>query len=195
MEKLALPVIWTPNPGSQYCVLGGLQNVDDEYEIKEGISRIHGFPLDATFEMDRQFKKQVALSDNLYNLERMAVISEGLKEFIEAKQPSNVEFLPVHISDHKGKRIKDAYHIMSPLAIVDCIDLKRSEIEWNELDPDAISDVLKLVLLPHAINSDLLLFRCKHFLGRIFVRPDLAAEIESHGFTGVQFTELEDFIS
>ena len=190
-----LPLIWNDHTVSKYCVLHGLQNVDDEYEIKEGISRLQGFPTDAYFEMDKQFKKQVALSDNLSNLDRMAVVSEKLKAFIEAKRPSQVEFLPVIIKNHKGQEIEERYHVMSPLAIVDCIDLKRSEIEWNELDPDAISDVLKLILVPEALDTELLLFRAKHLLARIFVRPDFAEEIRDAGFTGVDFIEIDEFIS
>jgi len=194
MKKPSLPLVWTQNSGVKYCVLLGLQNVDDEWEIKEGRSRAKGFPPDAYFEMDRQFRKQVALSDQLANLENMAVVSESLKGFIEARKPANVEFLPVHIKDHKGRNVNAAYHIMNPLSIVDCIDKQRSDIQWNNLSPELISDVLKLVLLPDKIDPELLLFRCQHLSSTIFVRRDLAEAIAAKSFTGLEFTELEEFI-
>jgi hypothetical protein len=182
------------DPGTKYCVCQGIGNVDDEWQIKEGMSRAAGFPADAQFEMNKQYKKQMALSDNISNLEDMAVVSPRLKEFIEAQNPKRVEFLPVTIINHKDKPVPDPYHIVNPLAIVDCIDKQRSDISWNELDPEAIAGLLELHLLADKIDPELLLFRPKHLEHRIFVRRDFAQAIEAAGFTGVSFMEPDEFM-
>jgi hypothetical protein len=158
------------------------------------MSRADGFPDDALFEMDKQFKKQVALSDHLANLDYMAVVSARLKEFIEAQKPKHIEYLKVSIVNHKDRPIEEPYHIVNPLAVIDCIDKQRSEIVWNELDPEAISGLLSLKLLVDRIDPELVLFRPKHLPHRIFARRDFAEAVAAGGFTGLYFMEPDEFM-
>jgi hypothetical protein len=188
------PLVWDDNPGSKYCGLTALNGVDRQYEIKKGISRLKDFPVDAYFNMDKQYKKQVALSDNLANIEGMPVLSNRLKAFVQARNPSNVEFLTVQIRDHKDKQIKDAYHIMNPMEVVDCIDKDKSRLMWNPIDKDMIAGVYSLVLKIEKINPELLLFRPKYLERRVFVRNDFAEEIRAGGFTGVEFREILGYV-
>lgn len=186
-------VIWESESGSKFCVADALKNVPDEYEIKRGISRAKGFPKDARFEMDKRFPKQVALPDSLSNLEGMVVVSTRLKEFIEARSPRSVEYLPVALINHKKRDCGQQYHIVNPLAIVDCIDQDDSEIEFNEIDPTLIATVDLLVFKQKAIPKDLLLFRPKYLENAVVVRRDLAEAIKGGKFTGVSFTEIDEY--
>ncbi len=189
-----LPLIWRENPGFKYCVVLELNGVERAYELAKGISRAKNFPSSAYFQMDKQFKKQVALSDNIANLDNMALVSQRLKAFIEERKPKRVEFLKVRILDHKDKAVKEDYYILNPLTVVDCIDTQQSKLVWNSIDPELIAGITKMVLRPNAIDPELLMFRPKHKARRLFVRRDFAQEIQDAGFTGVAFTEPSKFV-
>lgn len=180
--------------GDRYCVLDGLQNVEDDYEISKGISRAKDFPADACFRMSNQHKKHVALSDGLHVLGRQLVVSPRLKAFIEARNPPKVEYLKVTILNHKGKPIPETYHIVNPLAVVDCIDTKKSKLEWNAIDEELICGVYKLVLKTDAIDPNLLLFRPKHLEHRVFIQRAFGEEMRAAGFTALRFKEPSTWI-
>jgi hypothetical protein len=189
------PVIWRHNPGSKYCVTLVLEGVERPWEISKGIPRAHDFPSGAQFTMDKQFKKQVALSDNIANSEGMAVISLPLRTFLEEQKLAQVEYLDVTLVDHKGKPVKEKYFILHPTVVVDCIDTQNSKVTWNAnaIDPEMISSIGNLVFKPNSIDPALAIFRPKHKERRLFVRRDLADAIQAKGFTGVMFLEPSEF--
>jgi uncharacterized protein DUF1629 len=189
-----LPLIWTENPGTKFCVLTAIRKVDDSQELTMGISRATGFPADAYFKMDKSVKKQVALSDALTNVSGIPVVSERLMAFLRSREVANTEFMPVKIIDHKDKEVTTPYYVMNPLSVVDCIDVAKSKLRWNNIDPELISSISKLVLDSAALDPTLLVFRPKHKEGRIFVRRDLADAILAGHFTGLDFVEPSDFI-
>lgn len=188
-----LPIIWEWDVGRSFCVLTGIQNVEKEYELSKGISRAQGFPKDACFHMDPRHMKYVALADNIGNLDRALVVSRKLKEFLESKGPRDVEYLRVSIFNHKKKLASDEYFMVNPFRVVDCIDKDKSRIRWNNIDPEKISACSKLVLRTEALDDSLLMFRPKHLEYYVMVHPALAKELEGGGFTGLRFTELDEF--
>lgn len=173
----------------EYCVLGALQNVPDDYEISKGISCAQRFPADAYFNMSNQFKRQIKLADGLTCLGNQMVISPRLKQFIEARRPGNLEFLKVTIFNHKGKPIPEPYYLLNPLTVIDCIDQAKSKLEWNAIDEELICGVYKLVLKSDGIDAEALFFRPKHLEHRIFVQRSFADELRAGGFTGLIFRE------
>ncbi len=189
------PVVWKWDVGERFCVLTGLKNVDDVYEISKGIPRARGFPKKACFHMDPKFPKYVALADNIDNLDRMLVVSRPLKEFIEERKPPDVEYLPISILNHKGKVASAEYFVVHPTHIVDCIDQKKSTFEWNSIDPAKISAWKKLVLDAKAIDWKHPLLRAKHLEYYVVVHSELAKAIAGAGFTGVRFVPMEKFTS
>lgn len=190
-----VPVVWKWDVGKSFCVLAGLQNVEDLYELSKGISRAQNFPKDACFHMDPRHPKFVALADNISNMDRALVVSKKLKDFIEAKGPRDVEYLRVSIFNHKKKLASDEYFIVNPFRVIDCIDKEKSRIRWNSIDPEKISACSNLVLRTEMLDDTLLLFRPRHLETYVMVRPDFAQEIKRAGFTGLKFTEIKDFES
>lgn len=186
-------LVWEVDPTGGYCALKYLGNVTDEYELKRGISRAKGFPSDACFHMDDSHPKDVKLADNVYNLDRMLVVSKQLKEFVESKKPKLTEFLPVTIYNHKGKIASRDYFIINPFNIQDCIDKEKSKIRWNKIDPELISSCFKLVIIPDKIDDSLVLFRPKNMPTIVMVREDLTKAISNEGFTGIRFRETDEF--
>jgi len=187
------PLIWRHNPGSKYCVTLVLEGVERPWEISKGVPRAHDFAPGAQFRMDKQFKKQVTLSDNIANSEGMAVISAPLRKFLEEQELTQVEYLDVALVDHKGKAVKEKYFILHPTVVVDCIDTQNSNVTWNAIDPDMISSIGNLVFKPNSIDPGLAIFRPKHKERRLFVRRDLADAIKAKAFTGVMFIEPSKF--
>ncbi|NTX53275.1 hypothetical protein HR086_18415 [Myxococcus sp. CA039A] len=190
-----MPVVWEWDVGDRFCVLDGVLNVEDEYQLSKGVSRAQGFPADASFAMSAKHRKYIALADNISNLNRALVVSRRLKDVIEARRPRDVEFLRVSIIDHKKKVASDDYFIVNPFKVVDCIDKDKSKYRWNNIDPEKMSSCTKLVLKPEAINPELLLFRPQHLEYYVLVHPDLAAALEEEGFTGLRFTPIDEFES
>jgi hypothetical protein len=187
------PYLWKANSGGKYCVLESLQNVPDAYEIAAGKPRLTGFPKNAQYHMNREFKKQVALADNLWGPGGHRVISGKLKSFVETRKPVGVEFLPVSIIDHKGKVASADYFLLHPVRIVDCIDQKKSQIDWNAIDKDQISSCPELVFNLKAIPEDALVFRPRHMEYEVFVQRQLADDISAEGFTALLFMEPEEY--
>jgi hypothetical protein len=186
-------VVWEADTDGNYCALGALQGVDAVYEIKEGKSRAQGFPKDAKFEMDKRFPKDIALADGLYNSDRFVVVSARLKAFLDGEAPPFVEYLQVTIENHKGRAASRDYFIVHPVAIVDCIDMERSKLVWNSMDPGIIANYEKLVLLPDRIDPALLLFRPKHSKSLVVIRGSLAEKLEAGGFTGLWLNDVDEF--
>lgn len=186
-------VAWSAHPPPGYCILEYLENVDDEYELKRGISRRDGFPDDALFSMKRSSPKAKKLADNVANLDGLAVVSKPLMEFLEAREPPGTEFLRVSILDHKQKVASDEYYIVNPLSVVDCIDRERSDLSWNEIDKELISGCFELVLLDGSLDGAPPIFRPRYMPTVILMARALAEDMEAEGFVGMHFFDLDEF--
>lgn len=189
------PVVWEWDVGTKFAVLTSIENVPDHWEITKGLSRAKSFPKDAQFRMDPKFPKYVALADSMSNVNRMLVVSRRVKEFLEERAPRRVEYLPVKLLNHKKKVASDEYFVVNPLAIVDCIDTKKSRVRWNDIDPEKLAACSNVVLKPKSIDGEHLLFRPKHLEYYVMVLPELAEALEAEGFTGLRFTPVDEFES
>lgn len=188
-------VIWTHylDKKKNHCVLEDLDNVDDDFELKKGVPRLNGFPDNAVYNFDPEYPKNIVLSDNLFNINRLIVASKSLKEFIESKNPKNVEFLPVSIINHKGRVADKDFFIIHPIHPQDCLNVKASGGVWSDFIDDEIDEVDRLVIDEDVVDPEVLLFRVKFFYDPIFVRRELADEISAKGFSGVRWIELDQF--
>lgn len=186
-------LVWEANPAGGFCTLEYLKNVDDPHELKRGTSRIDGFPSNACFHMDKSHPKEIKLPDNIYNLDRMVVVSRKLKKLVEDRKPLDTEFLPVTIVNHKGRVASEDYFIVNPYRIQECIELDKSDIDWNPIDAELISSCFELVIDKARIDPELLLFRPKHMPTIVMAREDLVKDIISGGFSGIHFVEIDEF--
>jgi hypothetical protein len=186
-------LIWDADARSEYCVLGFLEGFSDGYKLKKGDSVASEWPDDARFSMDPDFKKKIKLSDNLLNPSRVLVASKRLADFFREKKVPNLEFLPVTIFNHKKKVASTEYSIVNLVTTQDCIDTKKSEVTWNNIDPHYISKMKQLVFNEKKIDKTALLFRAEHLSTQMFVRADFAAEVTAAGFTNVKFWPLSAY--
>ena len=186
-------VIWKAIFEEGYCVCGGLENFEDSHKLKRGISIGEYFPADALFRMDPDFPKDIKLSDNIRNKGGFMLVSKEIKELIEREHVNNSEYLSVKIINHKGRVASENYFIINPLGIYDAIDLDSSSVKWNNINPEEISTCLKLILKKEYIPADAKMFRLKYFSRHVVLRRDLAEQIKNGSFTGISFTDVQNF--
>jgi hypothetical protein len=175
------------------CSLYELTGIEKDYQLRKGISRAANFPTKAAFKMDLDKPNDTLLTDNLFNTDLLIVGSPRLTEFFELQGVPKVEYLPVAIINHKGKVISREYVIINPVEPVVCIDLNKSEVTWDEMDESTIEHVSRLVIDETKVEPARALFRPKGLHQIILIRRELAEKIDSKGFTGVRWIELDGF--
>src|SRR6266478_4578687 len=95
-------MVWQFEEIPHGLVLGRLQGVDRDFELRMGVSRRESFPSGAAFPADPEFPNDLDLVDAFDNTNRLVVVSQKLREFIESFHPPETEFLPVTLLDHKA---------------------------------------------------------------------------------------------
>jgi hypothetical protein len=185
--------IW--GPGLQedgVCTILEVSGVEDSFELDEGVSRAHDWPDDAYCSMDPDYPKDVALEDSLYGAGAL-VVSGRVKQALEGAGVNNVEFLPLRIVNHKGRIASKDYFIVNPLDVCDCIDIARSVVKWNAIDPDSICGCKALVLKEDAVPTNYQIFRPEHWRKVVLIRRELADTLRSTGLSGLDFIEPHEY--
>ncbi len=189
-------VAWGTTSLGGYATLLEPENVPDDFQLSEGVSRADGFPPDAAFRFNPSYPRDVKLADAVHSRGGGGVplVSPALRALIEGADPPDVEYLPVTIYDHKGHVASDAYVIVNSFHVVDCLDHDAMEIVWNSLDPMTIASCDGVVLDTSKIDGAPPLFRPKNLENRVLVRRDVAEAIEDAGLTGVFFEDLDEVV-
>jgi len=172
-----------------------LTGVQDQFELNEGVPRAANFPEEACYSMHPDAVHNTVFTDTLLNRSMLIIISPKLRDFLRSQRLTRVEYLPISIRNHKGKVATRDYCILHPIDPVDCLDLKKSKVEWGMIDKTCIDEVTKLVIDETKIEPSRAVFRMKSFFDVVMVRRDLAEKISKSGFTGIEWTELQDFES
>lgn len=184
-------LIWRNRYEEGYCVVTN-PNVDDDYELGEGVARADGWPEDVTAPMSQEYPKDIELADNVFGTE-LIIISDRTRQALIAEGVTDVEYLPMSIMNHKKKVASTEYFILNPPTVVDCIDLDASEVKWNAIDKSLISRCKQLVLKESKVPKDAKVFRPKHLPTEILVRADVARKLEAAGLTGLFFIDPAKF--
>ncbi|MEP0548458.1 MAG: DUF1629 domain-containing protein [Rhodothermales bacterium] len=184
---------WKTRTAPGTCTCTALQGFDEEHRIAYAQPVADRFPSDTSYKMSDERPNDIQLADAIANRDNYLLVSPALRAFLEAEGGARAEFLPTQILNHKGRVASDEYVIVNVLDVHDAIDLDRSEVKWNNIDPDKISWFDELVLDEERIPADCRMLRLQHFTNRLLVREDLADEIRNQGFTGVSFVATEGF--
>src|SRR6185369_17170420 len=110
------------------AALETIRNVDDSEDLAFGVSRIKGFTSDATFHMDPDYPKDVGVADAFVNVSLLLVVSERVKNALEAVPGAlfENEVLPVKVINHKKRTEKGPYFIIHQVNHPACLDEKAS---------------------------------------------------------------------
>src|SRR5215813_4176184 len=147
-------VIWDAKNVPNAVVLDGLENVEDEWELNEGVPRAANFTEDGTFRMNPDRSYDTLLTDNLQNIDMLIVASRRLKEFLEQWDLEKVEYLPITILDHKGKPTRDSYFIIHPIEPVSLLNPAKCGATWDRLNEGFIKYVERLVIDEKLIDQE-----------------------------------------
>jgi hypothetical protein len=182
---------WSCTPVGNACWLEPVENVERSVDLKRGVPFGKTFPRDARFRMNKSFKKNTALVDDVKNGSSVKVCSKRLVEFLQKEELRNVEYLPVTILDHKGKVASEEYFIVHPLGLQDALDVKASKPSYNEINPKRIDFVEKIVVDESCIEPGIKVFRLAGLTLPIFIEKKLGEAIQSAGFVGPSFHPIE----
>lgn len=177
--------------GPSFCVLKTTDNMPDPTLIQKGV-RLEPWPSNVQFRMDPALPKASQLPDWVKNLPRALVASKALKQIVQESEPTDIEYLPITLIDHKGREASTDYFLLNPFTLQDAIDQQQSVLEWNAIDPNLISDCTSLVLDEARIDPRATVFRLKHYPSKVIFRRDLAKAIKKAGCTGIKFVEIEE---
>lgn len=186
-------LVWRPGTMRDgICKLKQPTGIPDSFEIHEGISRIEGWPTEASAAMDPSFPKDIGLADSLDGT-TFVVVSDAVRSFLGSEAAPKIETLPIRIINHKGHVASTAYFLLNPLAVVDCIDEEASAVELDLLDPGAFSECEQLVLRESEVPAELSVFRLEHWRSVIVIRKELAEKMKAASLTGLLFIEPQKY--
>jgi hypothetical protein len=124
------------------------------------------------------------------NTNRFLIVNSPLKALFQATGLP-MECLPFTLMDHKKREASRDYFIINPLGTFDCMDLKKSEIEWSKEEPGEIVGVDRTVLDPKKLEAAPDFFRIKEIPTAYVVSARLAAEFQKLQPTNVFLTKLD----
>jgi hypothetical protein len=123
---------------------------------------------------------------------RLHIVSEGIKQLIEASKVTQVEFFPVRVFVDGKEYVEKRYFFMHVLGKVVCFDKQASEYKTRPA-ADGVTMLIRLIrklcLLP-VDTSTHKLFRVAEVSSFILCIDDgIAQQIMDAGFTGMRFLD------
>lgn len=173
------------------CVLDKESSILDEmgWMLVEGTRAARRYSPDASLGMTGHYPG-IKLSDNLENTFGYWVISGALKTVLEREAHTEIEFLPVAIINHKGRRADGEFFIANPFAIEDCVDRSGSDVDESAMSPGFFGGIYRLALDTTRIPPEARLFRLKQMPKIIIIRDDLRAALDAEGLTGLRYIAM-----
>lgn len=165
----------------------------DKFELSTGTPRAVGFPDNAKLEMNPRYPKQIALADSYSCGDRLWIASARLGALVAQHTPRELELLAVTIFDHKGRAVEAPHVLINPTLNVDAIDLSKSVVDRNDIDPTDIRAAKPLVIDESKLPTDLGVVRLKGLSGFVLVSQPLQDAIAAAGMTGIQWTPIEEW--
>ncbi|MBN1208018.1 MAG: hypothetical protein JXB05_24350 [Myxococcaceae bacterium] len=133
----------------------------------------------------------IKLASFLGNTENLLIGSGELKAAIEKLCKNDIEFLPFTLYDHRKRIYSRDYFIINPIGTVDCLDMKASEITWDDEDPDEIIEIDEYVLSRKKVQKAPPLFRIDKDPMAYAVDIELVREFKARKLTNIFLEELE----
>jgi hypothetical protein len=183
--------LWRSDRGNDFCVVEE-PDIEDSWELSDGVPRLAAMDGPFSCTMNPSFRNEIRLSDNLYGAS-VPIVSRRTREILESAVSNRVEFLPIAVTNHKGRVEPEEYFVLHPLDITDCIDTEASGVEWNRIAPDQISRCKSLVLKNEAIPATYKIFRPKGWGDNILVSKDIVEALQQAGLTGLYFRPAEGY--
>jgi hypothetical protein len=114
------------------------------------------------------------------------VVSRKLRDLIESEFPGSGQYIPLKVA---GKSTGLEYFAANWLHVVDCIDLKKSEVLSYEknIDGEMEYDFDRIVVDPKRVPANVFICRLKHFSITVVCDTAVRDVFRKHKITGPQF--------
>nr|WP_163781128.1 DUF1629 domain-containing protein [Myxococcus vastator] len=135
------------------------------------------------FEMSRRLGGKV-VHDYVENSLGYLIVSERVRSVLEHLATAPIEYLPLRITDHKGRLHPHAFFIVNVLGHVACADRTRSQYLESSMRPGQFCDLTRLYLDTDRVDARKNIFRLAELPRVILVREDLAEALHQCGSAG-----------
>ncbi|MBT8339118.1 MAG: hypothetical protein HKP58_03155 [Desulfatitalea sp.] len=177
----------------KYCVVAFNSVFINEYKgwrIDYALEMAHRYPDNGvTFRMSDE-NSGIVVPDYIKNHHFYSMISDRLKSIFETTSFAEIEFLPFHLLNHKGRTVSGNFFIANILTKVDCIDFENTVCRTSKSEPGMITGLKKLSIDIKKVPSTLKLFRLSQELNTIIVRDDLKETLINRQTTGIDFVGM-----
>jgi hypothetical protein len=152
-----------------------------------------GFPMGADYPADAKWYMSdkspgIKLASLVAAMPAILVVHRDLKEVLEATG-APMECLPFTLYNHKKRVASRDYFIVNPLAVVNCLNLQKSEVSWSE-DGQDILQIYEPVLDPAKLPDVPPVFRIQEDRQCIVLGDGVVARLNALAPTNVYLTRL-----
>ncbi|WP_434388726.1 hypothetical protein [Melittangium boletus] len=133
----------------------------------------------------------IKLLSLLGNTRNTLIVNSELRAVIEKHCTNEVEYLPFTLYDHRKRPYNRDYCIVNPIGMVDGLDLKASDIVWDDENPTKLIRLNTPVLDRKKVENAPQLFRLTQDPMTYVLRYELAKEISDRKFTNIFWKELK----
>jgi hypothetical protein len=149
------------------------------------------WPEDARIYMSKD-QKGVKLSSLLGTTRNMMIANRALRELVEEHcKGVEIEYLPFALYDHRKRLYSTDYCIINPIGTLDCLDVKKTDADWDDEKPGRMSYLEVPVLDRKKVAKAPQLFRIKESPTDLIVGPELGVAIGKAKLTNVRGTKLK----
>lgn len=172
----------------KYCCIEDVPEplLAKEWRITEGRRMDDRYPDDVQFRMGSHYPGLV-VPDVICNLCDYWMISGRLKDVIESEVPSNVEYLPFTLVNHKGRTVDGSFFIANVTDVIDCVDLQRTEYVESRLEPGTFMWLKKLEIDESRLTGTEHVFRIAQMPHLIIVSARCREVFAEHEVTGGRY--------
>ncbi len=164
----------------------------DETDFLQG-KRIDNWPDDVSFRATTP-ENDGAPDDALANELLLPIVSKRVQQALAKAKIGDIQFLPVHVFDSRGRRVK-GYSILNILRLIDALDMERSKVDYFPDDWPVEADrgkfwvCEKAVLVSSKLASvDIFRLQIDPFL--MFASEKFSSIFEKNKFTGIGFLRV-----
>lgn len=131
--------------------------------------------------------------DYLLNPLSLEICSERLTTLLVTRAEADVQIFDAPLFDTDTKTPIAGYKILNYLRCIECLDMKKSDIEWDTDDDGTrrIVGIWEWVLRSDSIPSSVHLFRCSEFPYSCFISDELAHDLVGKGLKGLGFRPIQ----
>jgi len=187
--------VWTDDEDRKFAQATSqpdfLLNWKEDYLLHDGVPVSQVIPPDRVIELDKT--SGTVIPDSIPNSLLLLLVSDELRGCLEKHSGAQIEFVPFTLQNQRGRKMKEPYFIANVLGRVDCMDRKKSDVDWSAIEPDSADLIRRLVLVPSQLPRKARLLRVGNVDGVFLVREDLAQELLRGPSYGAFFQDLDDY--